>query len=152
MPTADQIPTTVTNFTWSAFFGLVVAVINGTALGWWIKTRPNMRKLDQDADQRLRDDLIARVDKLERKLDEERAQHEAVVSIMRHRLNNSDQCIEALLLVLDDDDLPPKVKRAVTAIKAMRERQRSDEALEKATIQAAQIAARGDHPPSGGAA
>ena len=144
MPIGDQIPTTVTNFTWSAFFGLVVAVINGTALGWWIKTRPNMRKLDQDADQRLRDDLIARVDKLERKLDEERVQHDAVLAIMRHRLNNSDQCIEALLLVLDDEDLPPKVKRAVTTIKLMRERQRTDEALEKATIHAAQITAKAD--------
>lgn len=144
MPIGDQIPTTVTNFTWSAFFGLVVAVINGTALGWWIKTRPNMRKLDQDADQRLRDDLIARVDKLERKLDEERVQHDAVLAIMRHRLNNSDQCIEALLLVLDDEDLPPKVKRAVATIKLMRERQRTDEALEKATIHAAQITAKAD--------
>jgi hypothetical protein len=141
MATPDQIPTTVTNFTWSAFFGLLAVIINGSAFGIWLKTRPTNRKLDIDADQRLREDLISRVEKLERKLDEERAQHEAVVSIMRHRLNNSDQCIEALLLVLDDDDLPPKVKRAVTAIKQMRDRQRSEEAVEKATIQAARIAA-----------
>jgi len=144
MPTSDIIPTQVTNFTWSAFFGLLLTVINGTAVGIWLKTRPVSRKIEVDAHQRLRDDLIGRVDKLERKLDEERAQHEAVVSIMRHRLDNSDQCIEALLLVLDDDDLPPKLKRAVTAIKAMRERQRFDEALEKATIHAANVAAMGD--------
>lgn len=140
MPT-DNVTTTVTNFTWSALFGLLAVVINGTGLGIWLRTRPNMKKLEVDADQRLRDDLLTRVEKLERKLDEERAQHEAVVSIMRHRLNNSDQCIEALLLVLDDDDLPPKVKRAVTAIKEMRVRQRETEAIEKATIAAAKITA-----------
>jgi len=139
--TAAAVPVSIHGFSLNSALLMIIAIINGTAVGHWIKNRPAMRKLGKEADEKLRDDLILRIEKLEQKLDEERASHDAVVSLMRHRLNNSDQCIEALLLVLDDDDLPPKVKRAVAAIKAMRERQRSDEAIEKATIHAARIVA-----------
>lgn len=140
---AAAVPVSVQGLTWT---GGLLAILNLLVGGFgvaWLKSRPAMRKIDKDADQKLRDDLIHRVEKLERKLDEERASHESIVALMRHRMNNSDQCIEALLLVLDDDDLPPKVKRAVAAIKVMRERQRTDEALEKATINAARIAVAG---------
>lgn len=57
MRTADMIPTVVTNFTWSAFFGLVIAVINGSAFAYWIKTRPVMRKVDVEADEKLRSEM-----------------------------------------------------------------------------------------------
>lgn len=127
-------------FGWGAVFGFLNLLGIGGILTAWVKLRPRMRELEKAAEEKLRDDLIARVERLERRLEEERTQHEATMSIMRHRLTNSDQCIEALLLVLDDDDLPPKVKRAVNAIKAMRDRQRGEEALEKATIQAAALA------------
>lgn len=57
MPTTDQIPTTVTNFTWSAFFGLLVAIINGSALGIWLKNRAANRRVELDGDEKLRSEM-----------------------------------------------------------------------------------------------
>ena len=56
-PEAVGIPTSVTNFTWSAFFGLLAVIINGTAFGVWLKTRPVTRKIDVDADEKLRSEM-----------------------------------------------------------------------------------------------
>jgi hypothetical protein len=75
---------------------------------------------------------------LERKLDEKEAQHAAEMAIMRHRVNNSDQCLDALLLLLEQS--PGKVREAVAMIKDMRAKQREAEAAEKAAFHAANIA------------
>lgn len=121
---------------WGAVISLINLIVGG-ALVAWVKLRPKMRELNQTAEERLRDDLIARVEKLERKLDEERAHHDAIISLMRHRLNNSDQCVDALLMLLRT--APEKVTEAIATIEAMRERQRSNEATERAAIHAAAI-------------
>ena len=155
MPTADQIPTTVTNFTWSAFFGLVVAVINGTALGWWVKTRPNMRKLEVNADQQFRTDLLARVTKLEAELKETRTHYEeridrlsaandAAERIARHQLNNAKMRFRALVMLLKRLPNPPEGLTAIlNDIEAMEHEQSLAEAAEKGAVAAAKITAAG---------
>ena len=118
--------------------GLNVLFGTGTlgALAVWLKTRPETLKANLTAEEKLRDDLMARVTKLEADgvaaaalLEAERARHEAEMRIMRHRVNNSDQCLDALLLLLKTS--PEKVQEAVGHIEAMRARQKDEIALEK---------------------
>jgi len=137
---ADAIPVALHGFTWTtALVGLLNLLVGG-ALVSWIRSRPRLKEIEVDADSDLRKDLLKRVETLERKLDEERAIHEAQIAIMRHRLNNSDQCIDALLMLLETS--PDKVSEAVGMIKEMRARQREAEAQEKAAFHAAKISAR----------
>ena len=76
-------------------------------LGVLIKLLSKMREVNLTAVEKLRDGLIARIDKLHDDgaeaialHDTERARHEAEMAIMRHRFNNSDQSLNALLLLL----------------------------------------------------
>lgn len=133
-------------FGWGAIFGLLNLLLGGGILTAWVKLRPKMRELEKNAEEKLRDDLIARVEKLEKKLDEERVSHEAEMTVMRHRLNNSEQCLDALLLLLKA--APNKVAEAVKHIEEMRVRHKSEEALEKGAIVAAKIAVAAP-PPAG---
>jgi len=144
--TPDPVHVAVSGFSWTtAFVGLLNVLVAG-ALVAWIKGRPKMRELEKTADEKLRDDLLTRVTKLEIRLEEERAQHDASMSVMRHRLNNSDQCLDALLMLLETS--PEKVTEAVAIVKTMRERQRIAEALEKAAIHAAKISVTAEQPPA----
>jgi hypothetical protein len=137
MPT-EAIPVAVHGFTWTtALVGLLNLLVGGGLVAW-IKQRPRMKEIQANADERLRTDLITRVEKLERKIDAERDRYEALIAIMRHRLNNSDQCIDALLMLLET--APERVADAVSMIKEMRSRQREAEAAEKAAFHAANIA------------
>ena len=118
----------------------------GTLVGIVLKGRVPMRKMKLDADEKLRDDLMARVQKLEADAaaaatlrEAERARHEAEMAIMRHRVNNSDQCLDALLLLLKTS--PEKVDQAVQHIEAMRQRQKDEIALEKGAQAGAKVAA-----------
>lgn len=133
-------------FGWGAIFGLINVLGLAGAFATWLKNRPKMRELEKAADEKLRDDLIKRVDRLERQLENERgrqeverARHEATLQVMRHRLNNSDQCLDALLLLLEA--APDRAADAVSRIKEMRSRHREAEAIEKAAIRAAEMAA-----------
>lgn len=131
---ADAIPVAVHGFTWTtALVGLLNLLVGG-ALVSWIRSRPSLRQIEQTAEDKLRKDLLTRVEKLEQKIDAERDRYEALIAIMRHRLNNSDQCIDSLLLLLEQS--PNKVKEAVAMIKEMRARQRDAEATEKAAFHA----------------
>ncbi len=134
---------------WGAVFGLLNLLLGGGVVTAWIKLRPKMREVNASAEEKLRDDLIARVTKLEgdatvreRERDTERARHEAELGMMRHRLNNADQGIEALLLILDDDDLPERLKVKVQRIRDLRARQKDAEERERDTIRAAGLLAK----------
>lgn len=127
---------------WTAIIGGTVTVLVAALkiIPGWIKNR-------KEADDSLRKDLLLRVENLERTLDverrnreAERARHEAQMALMRHRLNNSDQCLDALLMLIETS--PEKVADAVRMIKEMRGRQRAEEALEKAALHTAEIAAK----------
>lgn len=144
-------PVAVAQQGWSISSYLLAAlnVLFGTgtlgALAVWLKTRPKMREISQTAEDKLRDDLMKRVDKLEADAsaaallrEAERTRHEAELAIMRHRVNNSDQCLDALLLLLKT--APEKVDQAVRHIEAMRERQRTEIAAEKGAQAGAALA------------
>jgi hypothetical protein len=104
-----------------------------------------------DGDQRRADiegmgkriaELEARLDRQttqhEAKLDQERAQHSAEIQIMRHRMNNLDQCLTMLLALIELD--PERAREAAARVRQMRERQEANEAAEKSAIAAARIA------------
>lgn len=170
MPAGSGIPTEVTNFTWSAFFGLLAVVINGTGLGIWLKTRPNMKKLDVDADESLRLQLLNRLDKVEAqlekereersadrrelenrierqrelyeaKLETERARHEAAEMLSRHKVRNLEQCLSAFLWMAEKR--PDNIPEVVAEIRRMRAEQEAAEAAEKGAVAGARIVAAG---------
>jgi len=85
-----------------------------------------------------RDEMGDRIDKLERMLDRQQIRHNAERSLDRHRLNNINQCFDALLLLLKAN--PEKSAEAVAMIEDMRAKQLVAEAEEKAIIRAAEIA------------
>jgi hypothetical protein len=115
---------------WASFIALLGIIVR--QLGPW-------RKIKVEAEQRLRDDLLQRVEKLEKTLDRERARHNAERALDRHRLNNVQACFDALMLMLDGAT-PERVADIVGKIKDMRAEQMRAEALEKAAIHAAMVA------------
>jgi alanine dehydrogenase len=142
MPDMAAIPVAVSGFSWGAA-GIWTLVAGGVAA--YIKTRPRSQEIASKTEADLRSDLIKRVESLELKLAQKDAQHEEDVAlreqeiaIMRHRANNSDACIDALLLLLEQS--PEKVKEAVSMIKDMRSRQREAEAIEKAAFHQTKVA------------
>lgn len=110
-----------------SFFGILIRQI-----GPW-------KKQSDDAQAHFRDDLIRRLEKVERTLESERAIHKAERSLDRHRLNNVTQCFDALLLLIEM--APERATEAVQKIKEMRAVQLEAEAKEKAMIRVAEIAA-----------
>jgi hypothetical protein len=141
MPADSAIPVAVHGFTWTtALVGLLNLLVGG-ALVSWIRSRPQLRQIETSSEEKLRSDLLHRVETLERKLEEKEAIHAAEMAIMRHRVNNSDQCLDALLLLIEQS--PAKVKEAVAKIKEMRRTQREAEAAEKAALLSANIARAG---------
>ena len=83
--------------------------------------------------------MTARINKLENLLEQKDAHHDAEVAVMRHRMNNLDQCLNMLLMLIEQD--PDKAREAAARVRVMRERQEAAEASEKATIRAATITA-----------
>jgi Na+/glutamate symporter len=57
----DSTPLAGMTWGWGAVFGLVNLVLGGGAFAAWLKNRPAMQKNKQDAEEKLRDDLITRV-------------------------------------------------------------------------------------------
>lgn len=86
-----------------------------------------------------RDEMADRIAKLEKALERQQIRHNAERSLDRHRLNNINQCFDALLLLLKAN--PDRAKQAIEMIEDMRAKQLVAEAEEKAIICAAGIAA-----------
>jgi hypothetical protein len=122
------------DFTWTAA-GAWGAFI--TLLGIIIRQIGPWRKQSMDAEQTFRDGLLARVQRLEQTLDQERARHSAERAIDRHRLNNVSQCFDAMMLMLKA--APEKTAEIIVHIEQMRAEQLKAEALEKAALQASLI-------------
>jgi hypothetical protein len=126
--------------------GLLIVLVGG-ALVAWIKNPAPIRKLAKEAEEKLRDDLIPRVEKLETKVDTERDRHhaelaamhadcDAEIRIMRHRVNNLTQCFDAFVMMARKI---PEALDVVQSVVEMRERQIIAEAAEKSGIEAAKI-------------
>lgn len=129
------IPVETHGFSWTAG-GAWTAVI--LLLGIIVRQVGPWRKQSIDAEQRLRDDLLRRVEKLERTLDRERARHSAERALDRHKFANVAGCFDAMLMMLEA--APEKLAEILPKIKEMRARQLEAEALEKAAIHAAEMA------------
>ena len=97
------------------------------------------RKQKQDVAEHLRDNLLHRVEKLERQLERERMRHNSERALDRHRLNNVTQCFDAMLMLIEMN--PEKAKDVVVKIKEMRAAQVMAEAEEKSIIRAAEMIA-----------
>ena len=125
------------NFTWTAAgaWGAFLAL-----LGIIVRQVGPWRKQSIDAEKNFRDDLLKRVEKLESHLEFERARHNAIEAANRHRLNNVNACLDALLLLIEQS--PDKASEAAAKVRQMRADQMKAEAEEKAIIHAAQIEAR----------
>ncbi|WP_232494910.1 hypothetical protein [Novosphingobium kaempferiae] len=126
----------------------IVSVIGCVSLiikqwGPWQIIAGNQRRADIEGMGKRIAELEARLDKQATdhavKLDQERVQHSAEIQIMRHRMNNLDQCLTMLLALIELD--PSKASDAATKVRQMRERQEINEAVEKGAIVGARFAA-----------
>jgi septal ring factor EnvC (AmiA/AmiB activator) len=84
-----------------------------------------------------RDEMGDNLHRLESQLNRQQLRHNAERALDRHRLNNINQCFDALLLLLRAS--PEKSADAVKMIEDMRAKQLLAEAEEKAIIRAAEI-------------
>ncbi len=129
----SAIPVAVHGWTWTAaLMGLANLLIGGVFVAI-IRTRPTLKKIANEREANLLTERAKEMDGMRRaiaKLEAERASD-------RHRINNLSQCLDALLLMIEMD--PSKAAAAAAKIKAMRATQMEAEAVEKATIHAAEI-------------
>jgi signal recognition particle GTPase len=129
-------------FTWTAagFWAAAFAL-----LGLIVRQVVPWRQQAIDAEKAFRDGLLARVEKLENTLERkerdairQRRLHAAERAVDRHRINNLQQCFDAMLLMIDA--APEKASEIVGKIRKMREVQIQSEATEKAALHAGAIA------------
>lgn len=115
---------------WAAFF---------VTLGVLIRQMVPWRKARLEADQRLREDLISRVQRLEHQLERQQTRHNAERAFDRTTLSNVTQCFDAMLLLIEL--APEKAAETAIRIRDMRAAQMKAEAELKAIITAAEIEA-----------
>lgn len=134
--------------------GVVLAAIGVLSLiirqwGPWQVISGNQRRADIEGMGKRIVDLEERLDRQnashEAKIEQERAQHSAELQIMRHRMNNLDQCLTMLLALIELD--PERARESAARVRQMRERQEANETAEKSAIAAARIAPSPDCPP-----
>jgi hypothetical protein len=131
----------------TVFSGGGLMVLLGVLVKQWVPWRTQKDNAEQKAqalrdaaEQRLRDDLVKRVDVLEKTLDRERTMRAAEASLERHKINNLTQCLDAVLMVLEA--APEKTTEVVAKVRAMRDAQLRAEAEEAGAIHAAYIASK----------
>lgn len=127
IPSTSTLLLTLIGTLWTAIATVFVAYIRG---------RPQMKRIEVEADGSLRTDLLARIDHLEKQLsamevqmEAERTRHTTEVQIIRHRLNNETASLDALLLLLEV--APDKLTDNITLIKEMRATRANAVALEQ---------------------
>lgn len=112
--------------------GIWVAALG--IIGLLIKQVVPWLRQSHDAEAKLRDTLIERVQKLEDKNERQELKHAAEQRMSNHKLRNMMACFDAMLLMLEMN--PDKAPEIVAKIKAMRATQMAAEAQEFAVIQA----------------
>jgi hypothetical protein len=135
------IPVETHGFGWTAAGAWTAAL---ALIGMIVRQVGPWRKISIDAEERLRADLLGRVEKLERMQELKDARHSAERAADRHRINNLTQCLDAILLLVEQN--PGRAKEAVAKVREMRAQQIIAEAAEKAAIHAAEIAHAKDDP------
>lgn len=128
---------------WTQIISVIAILLGAGGVGalvkHWLDYKQKSRAGTDDVLMRLVNQLNGRVKVLERSQAIERAAFDASSGIMRHKMANLKQCFDSLLMLVESD--PSRASEFVVTIKAMRERQEATEAFEKATIEAAKIAA-----------
>ena len=94
-------------------------------------------KQHSDSEARLRDTLIARVERLELKLERQQVRHDAEKRLLTHKLRNMTANFDAMLMMLEMN--PDRGPEIVAVIKAQRTAQMLAEAKEAAIISAAEL-------------
>ena len=155
-------------FGWGAIFGLLNVLLGGGVVTAWIRTRAPMRKIEVDAEAAIRADLAAqlakrdeRIGELEKRMEAERVahaaqreaertRHDGEMSVLRHRANNLDFCLDLLLNLIETD--PGKAQDAARRVREKRAEQKTLEVQETAALTGAKIIAAGttaaSAPPS----
>lgn len=160
----------VSGFSWTTALVGVLNLLVGGALVAWVRSRPKMREVEVSAEEKLRNDLIERITKLEgqiekeragraedrkdleqkiertrelyeSKLDAERARHEAAEMLSRHKVRNLEQCLSSFLWMAEKR--PDNIPEVVAEIRKMRAEQEAAEAAEKGAVAGAKIMAAG---------
>lgn len=141
----------VTGFTWTAagawgtFLALLALIVR--QVGPWQKQRNDAAQLATDT---LIAQLTERLDKVEKQLSTERRIHfieirrlearsAAQRALDRHRFNNAEACLDALLRILELS--PDKAPEAARQARAQRAEQRAGEQLESTEIHRAEMIA-----------
>ncbi len=127
--------------------GVILAGIGVVSLiirqwGPWQVIAGTQRRADIEGMGKRIAELEARLDRQsvqhEAKIEMERREHAAELQIMRHRMNNLDQCLTMLLALIELD--PDRARESATRVRQMRERQEANEIAEKGAIAAARLA------------
>lgn len=133
-----------TGFTYTTAAVALLNVLVGGVLVAIVRAWPSLRKIANERERSLLEERAAdmstmrtELKELRAELDSERAAREAERAIDRHRINNLQACLDALLLMIETD--PSKASAAASKIREMRKAQMETEAVEKATIQAARV-------------
>ena len=133
LPTLDLTPGAVG--IWVLVFALFGALI---------KVWPAIKKLQNESDQSLRDILLARIEKLEKRIDNITAHHAlerelsaTEIGVMRHRMNNESQSVDALLHIIETG--AENIATEVPRITEQRARAAETFANEMNTITAARL-------------
>lgn len=131
--TGNGVPTEVTNFTWSALFGLIAVLINGTAFGVWLKTRPLMKQRENERELTA---LTARAEDMDD---------------MRKRIGDLETKVETASASAHSAEM--KLVYAVSAVQLLAAKIRADNPNDPALLQAMELlkaATSGEMPPWAG--
>lgn len=143
--TGDQaVPIVSVGFGWTPILLTIANLLLGGVMVAIIRSRPALKKIAADREANLlserakeMQDMRERIDKLEAMLTQKDKQHEAERAADRHRINNLSQCLDALLLLIEQD--PAKAAEAASRVRGMRADQLQRENAERAAIRAAAI-------------
>lgn len=140
MPDPESVKIVGVGFTWTTLFTGVSGASLLALLTVIIRQIGPWRKQRDEAEKDLRTALTQRVDRLEKTLERERTRHEAERALDRHKIANLNQCLDAVLIILET--APEKTVEVVGKVREMREAQLASERAEAAAIHAAELAAR----------
>lgn len=131
----EMVPIAVKSATgaWTAagIWTLVIMAVAGVVTAV-VKIAPRWRELGIGEQGRLRDQLGARIEKLEERLDSQgkrhdahieilRQLHEGEIALLRHRLNGEEQVNLALMTVIKTLDVSHKALEAIDATRARKQ-------------------------------
>lgn len=122
------------------FYGFWIVLVG--FLGAIVRQIVPYKRQANDAEVRLRDALIKRVERLEQRLDRQQLRHDAEKRLLTHKLRNMTANFDSMLMMLEMN--PDRGPEIVAAIKDQRAKQMVAEAKESAIIYAEEL--KGEDP------